>query len=60
MAAETDVLSTAVHPPPKSVGELVFDDGSDNPITACLEAFPGTRRGQPALDFCPQEERKVG
>jgi hypothetical protein len=39
----------AVHPPPTSIGELVFGSGSDDILHTLLKLCPRTGRCQPAL-----------
>ncbi len=36
-----DILFAEGHLPPKGIGELIFNDGSDEPITDRLEAVLG-------------------
>lgn len=56
VTADTDALSAVVHLLQKVVGELVFGDGSDDPLLACIETILGQQADQ--LGFCPREEKK--
>ncbi len=47
VSADADAPFAVVHPVSKGVGDLLFSDGSDDPLQTLL-SFPGTVRGQPA------------
>ncbi len=47
----------AVHPLPKCIGKLVFEDGWDYPITACLKNIMGQREDSQVW-FCTRKRKK--
>jgi hypothetical protein len=53
-------MFAAVHLPPNGSGGLIFGDGSDNPILACLDALLGQQdASQPHLHY-PTETQTAG
>jgi hypothetical protein len=57
VSADGEKLFAVVHLPPKSLGKLVFDGGSDDPLPGRVEAALDSRRPA-SFNFAPGKRKK--